>query len=117
MYVILAYSKRVSKRVTPIYLMQYQFIPSESRLCKDNLFENNESGLAAIREVVRENYSYLERVDHRFQIKDNFAKPSLSEDWNEYALQRLVQNDLPKYESCIVAYNTDHKDITTLRFR
>ena len=102
MYAILAYSKRknVRRGASDIYIMQHEFIPSSVH--KDNLFTSDEAGIAAIKKVVEDNYSYLERLSHKHRIVDEYSKPALNADWNEYALQRLFANSLLKHESCVV---------------
>lgn len=115
MYVILVYSKRKNvRRASDIYIMQHEFIPTVIR--KDNMFESSEAGVVAIKKTIEDNSSYLEKLNHKHRINERYSKPSLYEDWNEYALQRLFANDLPKYESVAVVYDTDYKDIITLRF-
>ena len=116
MYVIVTYSKRknVRRGASDIYIMQHEFIPISVR--EDNLFTADEAGVAAIMKVVEDNYSYFEKLNHKHRIMDGYSKPALNADWNEYALQRLFHNDLPKYESCVIVYDTEYKDILTLRF-
>jgi hypothetical protein len=115
MYVILAYSKKRNKRAD-VYIMQHEFVPVTASLGGDNSFPSNESGMFAIKKTVSDNYSYLERLEHRHRIIDRYPKPSINEDWNEYALQRLIANDLLKHESVAVVYDTEYKDIITMRF-
>lgn len=113
-YIPLAYSKRVNCKKAYIYLMQYEFIPAEINHTNLNVYSADKDGVGAIKEMVRENSNYYERLT-KLVIDDDVVKPSSKVDWNEYAVQRLLSNDLLEYDSVIIVYSTVYNDIITIR--
>lgn len=113
-YIPLAYSRRVNGKKAYIYLMQYEFIPSEIDHTNLNVYNADKDGIEAIKEMVRENSNYYERLT-KLVIDDDVVKPSSKVDWNEYAVQRLLSNDLLEYDNVIIVYSTMYNDIITIR--
>lgn len=113
-YIPLVYSKRVNCKKAYIYLMQYEFIPAEVNHTNLNVYSADKDGVEAIKEMVRENSNYYERLN-KIVIDDDTIKPSPKADWNEYAIQRLLNNDLLEYDNVIIAYSTMYNDIITIR--
>ena len=113
-YIPLAYSRRVNGKKAYIYLMQYEFIPAEINHTNLNVYSADKEGVEAIKEMVRENSNYYERLT-KLVIDDDVVKPSSKVDWNEYAVQRLLSNDLLEYDNVIIVYSTVYNDIITLR--
>lgn len=113
-YIPLAYSRRVNCKKAYIYLMQYEFIPAEIDHTNLNVYSADKEGVEAIKEMVRENSNYYERLT-KMVIDDDVIKPSSKVDWNEYAVQRLLNNDLLEYDNVIIVYSTMYNDIITIR--
>ena len=113
-YIPLAYSRRVNDKKAYIYLMQYEFIPAEINHTNLNVYSADKEGVEAIKEMVRGNSNYYERLN-KIVIDDDTVKPSPKADWNEYAVQRLLNNDLLEYDNVIIVYSTMYNDIITIR--
>ena len=80
-----------------------------------NTYSCDEEGLNKIKRMVINNDKYLERYDKPIVLQSNLQKPLPNEDWNNYALQRLVDNDILDYNNIVIVYDTVFKDIITVR--
>lgn len=114
-YIPLAYSRRVNDKKAYIYLMQYEFIPAEINHTNLNVYSADKEGVEAIKEMVRGNSNYYERVSGSIRITEYSHKPSSKVDWNDYAIQRLISNDLLEYDNVVIVYSTLYDDIITIR--
>jgi hypothetical protein len=95
--------------------MQHEFIPCELKHSNLSVNSCDEEGLDKIKMLVMNNDKYLERYNKPIVLQSNIQKPLLNEDWNDYALQRLVDNDILDYDNVVIVYDTAFKDIITLR--
>lgn len=114
-YIPLAYSKKISKKKAHLFIMQHEFIPCELKHSNLNMYSCDEEGLDKIKMLVMNNDKYLERYNKPIVLQSNIQKPLPNEDWNNYALQRLVDNDLLDYDNVVIVYDTAFKDIITIR--
>jgi len=114
-YIPLVYSRRVNMKKVHIYLMQCEFVPAEIDHTNLNAYSADSAGVEAIKEMVRDNSSYLERVSGSIRITEYSHKPSSKVDWNDYAIQRLISNDLLEYDNVVIVYSTLYNDIITIR--
>ena len=114
-YIPLVYSKKVSKKRVHIFIMQHEFIPYESRRSNLSTYTCDEEGLDELKKMIINNNSYLERYEKSIVLQSDIQKPLPTEDWNDYALQRLVSNDLLDYDNVVIVYDTSFKDIITVR--
>lgn len=114
-YIPLVYSRRVNMKKVHIYLMQCEFVPEEIDHTNLNAYSADHAGVEAIKEMVRGNSSYLERVSGSIRITEYSHKPSPKADWNDYAIQRLISNDLLEYDNVVIVYSTLYNDIITIR--
>ena len=114
-YIPLAYSKKISKKKAHIFIMQYEFIPCELKYSNLSTYTHDEEGLNKIKRKIVDDDAYLERYEKPIILQSNLQKPLPNEDWNNYALQRLVGNDLLDYDNVVIVYDTAFKDIITIR--
>lgn len=114
-YIPLAYSKKISKKKAHLFIMQHEFIPCELKRSNINTYSCDEEGLDKIKMLVINNDKYLERYNKSIVLQSDMQKPLPNEDWNNYALQRLVDNDLLDYDNIVIVYDTAFKDIITIR--
>ena len=114
-YIPLVYSRKVNCKTVYIYLMQHEFIPVDVNHTNFNVYGSNQEGIEAIKAMVNRNSDYYERIDKSIRVDNNISKPSLKTDWNHYAIQRLISNDLLEYDNVIIVYSTMHNDIITIR--
>lgn len=109
-YIPLVYSVKINPKKVGIYLMQYEFIPNNFDFRSTNTYDDVEN----IKTMIKNNESYFERLSKGIRIH-NVTAPSANEDWNEYAIQKLISNDLLGNDNVIVAYSTIYKDVITIR--
>ena len=95
--------------------MQCEFVPEEIDHTNLNVYSADHAGVEAIKEMVRANSNYLERVNGSIRITEYSHKPSPKADWNDYAIQRLISNDLLEYDNVVIVYSTLYDDIITIR--
>jgi hypothetical protein len=114
-YIPLAYSKKISKKRVHIFIMQHEFIPCQITRSNISTYTYSEEGLNEIKKMIVDNDSYLERYKESIVLQSYIQKPLPTEDWNTYALQRLVNNNLLDYDNVIIVYDTSFRDIITVR--
>ena len=115
-YIPLVYSRKVSAKRAQIYLMQYEFIPAELYHLDINSYSTDEAGETALKAMVEANNSYYEKYDKGIIVDKYPVKPTPKADWNYYALQRLIHNELLDHNYIVIVYSTQFKDLITIRF-